>query len=129
MRIGTRREPGLVLLFTLLTCGIYYFWWLHAVSGEVQDFLGERGRELSPGTELLLCLVTCGIYNIYWDYKYGKKIVEMQSRAGLPPADNSLLYLVLDLVGVGGFAGLGILCPVLQQNQLNEIWNAAGGVR
>ena len=123
MRIGERREPGLVLLFTILTCWIYYLWWLYTVSREMQEFLGES--DVSPGTELLLNVLTCGFYNIYWDYKCGKKIVEMQARVGLPRSDNSVLYLVLDLLGVGGFGGLGLLCPALQQAQLNEIWDAA----
>jgi hypothetical protein len=36
-----------------------------------------------------------------------------------------VLYLVLDLVGVGGFASLGLLNPVLQQESLNRVWRAA----
>ena len=123
MRLGTPRSPGLTLLLILLTCGIYYLYFIYVVSQETQDFLEEP--DTSPGLELLLCLLTCGLYNIYWDYKIGKRIAEMCVRVGLPPTDNAVLYLVLDLVGAGGFASLGLLNPLLQQESLNRIWRAA----
>ncbi len=123
MRLGTPRSPGLTLLLILLTCGIYYLYFIYVTSQETQDFLEEP--DTSPGLEVLLCLLTCGLYNIYWDYKMGKRIAEMCVRVGLPPTDNAVLYLVLDLIGVGGFASLGLLNPVLQQESLNRVWRAA----
>lgn len=123
MRLGTRRGPALVLILILLTCGIYYFFFIYKVSQETQDFLGES--DVSPGTEVLLSLVTCGLWNVYWDYKMGKRMAQMCVRVGLPLTDNALLYLSLDLVGVGGFASLGLVNPVLQQDTLNRIWQAA----
>lgn len=123
MRLGVPRSPALTLLLILLTCGIYYFYYIYVTSCEVQDFLDAP--DTSPGLEVLLCLLTCGLYNIYWDYKMGKRIAEMCIRVGLPPTDNAVLYLVLDLVGVGGFASLGLLNPLLQQESLNRVWRAA----
>ena len=42
MRLGTRRDPVVVLIFILLTCGIYYLYFIYAVSKETQDFEGSR---------------------------------------------------------------------------------------
>ena len=123
MRLGTPLSPGLTLLLILLTCGIYYLYFIYVTSQETQDFLEEV--DTSPGLEVLLCVLTCGLYNIYWDYKMGKRIAEMCVRVGLPPTDNAVLYLVLDLIGAGGFASLGLLNPVLQQESLNRVWRAA----
>ncbi len=123
MRLGTTRNPALTLILILLTCGIYYLYYIYIVSEETQEFLGER--DLSPGVEVLLSVVTCGLYNIYWDYKIGKRVSEMCGRVGLPATDNAVLYLILDLVGFGGFGGLGLINPVLQQDSLNRIWQAA----
>lgn len=127
MRPGIPRSPALTLVLILLTCGIYYLYYIYVTSQEVQDFLEER--DTSPGLEVLLCLLTCGLYNIYWDYKIGKRVAEMCHRVGLPPVDNAVLYLVLDLVGIGGFASLGLLNPLLQQDSLNRVWRAAGSAR
>lgn len=123
MQIGTRRDPAMVLILILLTCGLYYLYFIYKVSRETQEFLGES--DVSPGTEVALSLVTCGLWNVYWDYKVGKRMAQMCVRVGLPPTDNAVLYLVLDLVGVGGFASLGLVNPVLQQDTLNRIWQAA----
>jgi len=123
MRLGTPRDPALTLVLILLTCGIYYLYFIYVVSEETQEFLGER--DTSPAVEVLLSVLTCGIYNVYWDYKIGKRVAEMCSRVGLPATDNSVLHLILDLVGVGGFGGLGLINPILQQDSLNRIWKAA----
>ena len=123
MRLGTPRNPGLTLVLILLTCGIYYLYFIYVVSEETQEFLGER--DTSPALEVLLSVLTCGIYNIYWDYKMGKRVAEMSGRVGLPPTDNAVLYLILDLVGVGGFGSLGLINPILQQDSLNRVWKAA----
>ena len=123
MRLGTPRDPALTLVLIFLTCGIYYLYFIYVVSRETSEFLGES--DISPGVEVLLSLVTCGLWNIYWDYRIGKRIAEMAARAELPPTDNAVLYLVLDLAGFGGFASLGLINPVLQQDSLNRIWRAA----
>lgn len=125
MRLGAKRDPALTLILILLTCGIYYLYFIYVVSQETQDFLGES--DFSPGMEVVLSLVTCGLWNIYWDYRMGKRVAEMCVRVGLPATDNAVLYLVLDLVGFGGFGSLGLVNPVLQQDSLNQIWKAAMG--
>ena len=124
-RIGDRREPGLVLLFSLITCGFYYYWWVYKVSGEVQEFLGEPDTE--PIVELILSVLTCGLYLFYWDWKIAEKIARMQERVGLRPQNNALLYLVLNVLGAGPVYGLGLLVPLIQQGHLNEIWEIARG--
>lgn len=116
--LGERRDPALVLVFTLLTCGIYYWFWLYRVSEETQRFLNEP--DTSPGIEILLCLVTCGLYILYWDYKQAKKIMRMQMMVGLPPADNAVLYIVLNLIG------LGFINAMIEQGHLNDVWLRAG---
>jgi len=123
MRLGTPRDPALTLILIFLTCGLYYLYFIYVTSQETQEFLGEQ--EYSPGVEVLLSIVTCGLWNIYWDYRIGKRSAEMCGRVGLPATDNSTLYLILDLVGFGGFSSLGIINPVLQQDLLNRIWKAA----
>ncbi len=123
MRLGATRNPALTLVLILLTFGIYYLYFIYVVSEETQEFLEER--DVSPSVEVLLSVITCGLYNVYWDYKMGKRVAEMCGRVGLPATDNAVLYLVLDLVGFGGFGGLGLINPVLQQDSLNRVWQAA----
>ena len=119
MRLGHPRSPVLVLLFTFLTCGLYYLWIIYIISSETKDFLGETEINVSPAAEVLLTIVTFGIWDVYWDYRMGKRMALMCRRVGLPITDNAVLYLVLDLVGVG------FINIVLQQDTLNRVWKAA----
>lgn len=123
MRLGTRRDPALTLLLIFATCGIYYLYFIYKATEEAQEFLGVE--DTPPALAVVLHIVTCGIYNIYWDYQLGKRTAEMCARVGLPATDNSVLYLVLDLLGVGGFASVGLINPLIQQDLLNKVWDAA----
>ena len=54
MRLGVPRSPALTLVLILLTCGIYYLYYIYVTSQEVQDFLEDP--DTSPGLEALLCV-------------------------------------------------------------------------
>jgi len=110
-----KRSPGIVILLCLVTCGIYSYYWIYCVSRETKDFLGNE--QINPGLEVLLTIVTCGIYGIYWFYKYGKFQAEMCQRAGMTITDNSIVFLILSVVG------LSIIAIAIMQNQLNTIWD------
>ena len=81
MYIQNRSIP-MVIILSLVTCGIYSLVWLYQTSQEVSNTVGDSD---SPGVELLLCIVTCGIYTIYWWYKYSKKLVTLSERMFPPP--------------------------------------------
>ncbi len=123
MRLGKRRDPALTLLLIFATCGIYYLYFIYKATEETQEFLGME--DTPPALAVVLHIITCGIYNIYWDYQIGKRTAAMCAQVGLPATDNSALYLVLDLLGVGGFASVGLINPLIQQDLLNRVWEAA----
>lgn len=121
MSVGEKREPVMVIVFTIITCGFYGLWWMYTYGTEVKNSLGRQ--DLNPGTDLVIGLVTCGIWSTiaFW-YKYPKLIMEMQQRVGLPPNDISTMTLVLGIF----FAPASIY---IIQSELNRIWDAAGGAR
>ncbi|MBA2340400.1 MAG: DUF4234 domain-containing protein [Pyrinomonadaceae bacterium] len=117
--IGEKRDPVMIIVFGLLTCGIYMLYWWYMIITESKNALGRE--DINPAMELVLALVTCGIYGIYLYYKYPKLFLDMQQRVGLPQNDMSTLCLVLAFCGP-----LGLLVPYLIQTELNKIWDAAG---
>ena len=117
-RTGEIREPALVLILGIITCGIYYLWWMYRSASDIQEFLGEP--DISPGTEILLMLITCGIYAIYWDYKYCRKIAQMRTIVGMNPDDQSVLCLILNIFQ------LGVVASLIEQTHLNEVWRRSG---
>ena len=66
------------------------------------------------GKVFLFTILTCGIYSIYWAYLMGKAINEANVKANKPANDNSTLYLVLSLFG------LGIVTYCLAQSEINK---------
>ena len=118
MMKGEIKSPALVLVLSLITCGIYGVYWIYKTSDEVQKFLGLYDS-LTPAVETILCIFTCGIYAIYWSYKYGKLISDCQRKVDLPVEENAVLYLVLAIFG------LSLVNYIIMQNSLNKVWERA----
>ncbi|WP_262398366.1 DUF4234 domain-containing protein [Zongyangia hominis] len=111
-----KKSIPLIIILTIVTCGIYYYVWMYQFSDEIGRFTGDRST--SPGTEVLLTIVTCGIYGLYWLYKYSKKMWEISINVGVPyPSDNAILNLVL------GIFGFSIVSMAIMQTQLHTIWD------
>lgn len=108
-----KREPVVVLILSIVTCGIYYFYWIYQISKELGHYLQNDN---CPALDVILSFFTCGIYSIYWFYKTGQQVFVAQDRAGLPiPQDNAVVCLILSLFGLGPIAAL------LIQSSLNQI--------
>ena len=120
MRNGTRRDLLMMALLLFFTCGLYYIYWLYQTSKEIDEFTGERG--VPPVVHLLLLFITASLWGYAWDILTAQRIERMQQMVGITPRNNSGLYLVLDALGAGPVAGLGMVVPFLQQNDLNEIY-------
>ena len=114
--INKRSIPEVIIL-SLVTCGIYYLYWIYAFSNDIKTYLDDE--TINPGVELLLTIVTCGIYGIYWMYKFGKLICTCQEKAGIQVEDNSIVYLILAVFG------LSIVNAGLMQNALNLVVDAS----
>lgn len=109
-----KKSIGLVILLSIITCGIYALVWFVKLTNDTNEVSGSKDAT-SGGMALLLTLVTCGIYEIYWAYKQGEKLDIAKQNYGMPSKDSAILYLVLTIFG------LGIVANALMQSQLNDI--------
>lgn len=96
------------VLFTILTCGIYYIYWFVKLTNELNQATSEPDR--SGGVAYLLSLLTCGIYSLYWSYKLGKKADLVAGKNN----SSEIIYLILDILG------LDIVVMILAQDALNK---------
>lgn len=108
-----KRDIVTAIILSFVTCGIYAIIWFINLTDDVNTASEETGT--SGGTAFLLTLITCGIYGFYWAYTMGKKMQTAGEKRGVALADNSILYLVLQLFG------LGIVNYCLIQNDLNRL--------
>ena len=59
----------------------------------------SKNRDFSGISIIFLTVITCGIYKIYWSYKIGKLLLDYEKENALPYTDNSVLYVVLSILG------------------------------
>ena len=100
------------IILSIVTCGIYGIIWMIGMTDDAA-YLNED-KEFQGVKAFLFGLITCGIYTIYWNYKMGKTMFEAGNKKGIQISDNSVLYLILSLLG------LGIVNYCLIQSDLNK---------
>lgn len=111
------RNIGLCIVLSLITCGIYMYYWIYCVHTDMQEVSPEP-NSTSGGMVVLLSIVTCGIYYIYWNYKMGLAVDAAKGTAG---GNTSIVYLLLSIFG------LGIVSLAMMQNELNNFVPTNGG--
>ena len=109
-----KRSIGMSIFLTIITLGIYGIYWFICMTDEVVALSKGKVYKTSGGVAFLLTLVTCGIYGIYWAYQIGKSMYIVEKEKTDYASDNSVLYLVLEIFG------LGIIVYALVQNSLNH---------
>jgi hypothetical protein len=107
-----KRSVGMAILLSLVTCGIYGFFWMYSLA---DDLIAYNSEEDSAGTEILLGIISCGVYFYYWYYKMGKRVYNAQLKAHGEASDESVLYLILAIFG------LGIISQSIMQSKVNKI--------
>ena len=115
MEFIEKRSIPKAIIFSLITCGIYSFYWLYKLTDETHAVLG-RQNTASGGMALLYTIITCGLYGIYWVYMMGQAITEAKEQRSMHSDGNTgIIYTVLYVFG------LFLISQALLQDSLNEI--------
>lgn len=102
-----RREFWMVLLLTIVTCGIYHYFYLYQMTKDINTMAGNDGKTVDPTLAVILSIVTCGIYDIWWYYQMGNRMQTMGTVNAIPVEENGTTYLLWYLLGFV-VCGLGI---------------------
>ena len=111
MQRGEVRNPILVLVLPMVTCGLYAFYWIYTVVEEINGALGRE--EFNFMKEIALSIVTCGAWGIYFQWRLCEAVVEVQQQWGVQPSMDAPILFVTNFLGVG---------PFLMQTALNNAW-------
>ena len=106
------RNIALCIILSIVTCGIYMWYWIVVLTDDTNQIAGEPG-DPSGVMALVLSIVTCGIYGMYWAYKRGEKIDKAHQNRGEAASNGGVLYLILYIFG-------GIIALALIQNEVNK---------
>ena len=115
-----RRSIGICILLSIVTCGIYMYYWVYKLAEDV-NYIRNDPNATSPGMVLLLTILTCGIYFIYWLYKAGETVDTIRVQQGMAPSSKAIMYLLLSIFG------LSIVAMALLQGDLNEMADGMNG--
>ena len=110
----TNRSIATCIILSLVTCGIYGIIWYINLVNDVNTVCQDEKSSQSGGVVFLLTLITCGIYGWIWFYNAGKRMNEAGNKYNMNIADNSVMYLILTIVG------LGIIDYCILQSDLNK---------
>ncbi len=113
-----QKNIALYIVLSIVTCGIFALVWFVKITDDTNMLTppSPNGKAYtSGGIALLLTIVTCGIYGYYWAYKQGEKLDQAKASRGLPTNNQSVIYLILQIFG------LGIVGYALMQSQLNDM--------
>lgn len=111
---GEIRNPVLVVILSIVTCGIYQLVWLFMVCNEINNLTEEK--KVDPVIYFLLGILCFPLIFIGM-YKIDEALFDINTKAGLPANKNFIIWLLLCLVGVGGY-----FMAYQVQEQLNTLW-------
>ena len=121
------------LLLSIVTCGIYSYYFLYCLARDINTMCQEDG-DFTPGIAafILLSFVTCGFYALYWYYKIGNRLQANAPRYGLVFQENGTTILMWQIVGalmcgLGPIFAMNII--IKNTNAMATVYNTRLGVR
>ncbi len=112
--LAERRSIALCIILSFVTFGFYLIYWKYTLCKKIRAWCGES-EDCAGETA---CLVLVPFYSLYWMYTRGKKMFEASQARSFYMQDNSVVYLLLDIFG------LGLISYGLIQNEFNKIADA-----
>jgi hypothetical protein len=103
-----RRSIAVSLLLTLVTCGLYNFYWQYLQMLAANEMLARDKYRFLPW--LAFTLITCGLYHVYHEYRMSTDIAEV---VGRDPRSEALIAVLLSIFG------LSFVVDAIQQSQIN----------
>lgn len=113
--INTNRGLGKYILFSILTLGIYSYWFIYKLAEDVNIMCNGDGKNTGGLLKfILLSTITCGIYAWFWYYNIGNRLAENAPRYNLHFSENGtsvLMWMIFGalLCGIGPFVAMNIL--------------------
>ncbi len=131
--IKTNRSIWVYILLSIVTCGIYPYFFIHSLANDVNDLCRGDGENTSGIlTFILLGFVTCGIYRVIWWYKLANRLQANGPRYNVPIQENGTTYIMwllfgALLCGIGPFIALNFV--IKNTNKLAYAYNQYNSMR
>lgn len=111
------RSIVVVIILSLVTCGIYGLYWIYATAQELENE-GKSGSGMSPVVLLIVCLFFPYIGYLLFGMAADQNLNNIRMQRGIPTVDNKTLYMILGFI-------IPIVLVCLVQNEINKLAPAA----
>ena len=131
VRMKTDRSLLAYILLSIITCGIYSYYFLYTMARDANVICSADGKKTGGLLAfILLSFITCGFYAVYWYYNLGNRLAENAPRYGMNFQENGTTILLWYLVGallcgIGPFVAMHIL--IKNMNSLSMAYNQRYG--
>lgn len=131
-RLKDDRRLLLYILLSIITCGIYSYYFIYKMAHDVNIACEGDGESTSGlAVFILLSIITCGVYSWIWYYKLGNRLATNAPRYGLSFQENGttvLLWLIFGVVlcGIGPYISMNIL--IKNSNRICYEYNRTHGL-
>lgn len=113
-----------VILLSLITCGIYFYYYMYQLTKDLNQMAGDDGYFTDPTAVVLLDIITCGIYSWYWLYRQGNRMKRLADCNNVFCDENGTTYLLWAVIG-SLLCGIGnLIAHYLMLNNFNNIADA-----
>jgi len=99
-----KQDPVIVLLLTIITCGIYGLYYYYIVGQAVNR---ELNREACNPVFVWLGLITCGITLLIYLYQLDQALLDLGRKENIRWNSNFIMWIVLNYIfGIGSYIAL-----------------------
>ena len=119
--IVRERSSVQVVVFSILTCGIYALYWVYKTSEELRDATGDPS--INPSVDVLLSVVTCFAWMIYVLHRDAQKTHQASVRINPARKDQTQTILIMAVLSLVTGVTLYISLYLLQE-EMNELARA-----
>lgn len=107
--ISTNRGVIKYILLTILTLGIYAFWYQYKIAKDINTICAGDGKHTGGLLKFMfLGVLTLGIYIFVWYFKTANRLAENAERYGVEVPANGVIVILWKLFGFLLF-GIGSL--------------------
>ena len=100
-RIQTDRNIVMYVVLTIITLGIYGYYFIYMLAQDVNEMCEGDGQSTGGlAAFILLSFVTCGFYAYYWYYQLANRLQLNASRYGITVMESGTTILLWCLVGL-----------------------------
>ncbi len=110
--MGKKRNPVLVLVFSIITFGIYFFVWFYKSNEELKTVSGQPFNSIL--WTLLFLVPFAGLVSVW---KFGEHIEDAEKKKGLQPRAGIVTFLLVAIPFVN------IVGLPMTQAEINKIWS------